>query len=504
MIKLLQSIEQRIRTRRLFRRGQSILVAVSGGVDSMVLFHLLNDLSAKHGWRLTIAHLNHTLRGRSSDADENLVRRTARKFGLPMIIESANVRKFARAQGISIEMAARKLRHDFLARTAAQLEIGTVALAHHADDQLELFFLRLLRGSGGDGLAGMKWESPSPSDSDIRLVRPLLDLAKAALLQYAAEQKVPFREDASNACRDILRNRLRGELLPLLRRDYQPGLDRIILRTMSILGSEAEFVTQAALEWLRSARRTEKKGAQPPGDVHFSRSAKGGHQTQNENCGQPPQPAFTQLSAAVQRRCLQLQLLDLGIAADYELVERLRTAAEYPVSASGMKLANAKGNFSLVASAATGLVHLRKEKSVEFKAQSSKVDLRSGSAQMRFDGVEIRCKIQSSRSVGTMKAAAGREYFDADRVGSTVWLRHWRPGDRFQPIGMASAVKLQDFFVNQKVVRTHRHELIVATTEQGELVWVEGQRIGEKFKLTKQTKRRLQWVCRRLTLDELF
>jgi len=222
---LLGQVQESIARRRLFRRGQSILVAVSGGADSMALLHVLHGLAARNRWRLTVAHFNHGLRGRSSDADGRLVARTAKKLGLPFVSERADVRQFASAHKLSIEMAARKVRHDFLARAAARRRISSVALAHHADDQLELFFLRLLRGSGGEGLAGMKWRNPSPSSPKIELIRPLLDQPKSALKSFAAEMKIPFREDATNALLEIQRNRIRHELLPLLREKYQPALD---------------------------------------------------------------------------------------------------------------------------------------------------------------------------------------------------------------------------------------------------------------------------------------
>src|SRR5208337_2330462 len=151
----------------------------SGGVDSMVLLHALHRLAKQHGWQLTVAHFNHRLRGRASDADENLVRRTAAAMKLAVVAGRADVKAFARKSKLSIEMAARKLRHEFLAREARKRKIRIVALAHHADDQVELFFLRLLRGTGGEGLAGMKWRSPLSADPRLTLVRPLLDVTKA-------------------------------------------------------------------------------------------------------------------------------------------------------------------------------------------------------------------------------------------------------------------------------------------------------------------------------------
>jgi tRNA(Ile)-lysidine synthase len=133
---LTSHIETSIGAKRLFRDGQRILAAVSGGLDSIVMLNLLHRLSTTHRWKLTVAHFNHQLRGAASDADEQLARKTARKLRLPFVAGCGDVQEFARKSGLSVEMAARKLRHDFLAATAAKLGIPTVALAHHADDHV--------------------------------------------------------------------------------------------------------------------------------------------------------------------------------------------------------------------------------------------------------------------------------------------------------------------------------------------------------------------------------
>ena len=156
------------------------------------------------------------------------------------------MKPFAAQSKLSVEMAARKLRHEFLARTAQKQKISTIALAHHADDQVELFFLRLLRGAGGEGLAGMKWRSPSPADKNLARPPAAGFFQKRNLLAFARENKIRFRDDATNFSTDFLRNRIRNELLPLLRKNYQPGLDKTILRLMEIVGAEAEFVGEAA------------------------------------------------------------------------------------------------------------------------------------------------------------------------------------------------------------------------------------------------------------------
>jgi tRNA(Ile)-lysidine synthase len=452
---LLQRIEDLARQRHLLTHGQKVLVAVSGGMDSMVLLHALHLLAGKHRWQIFVAHFNHRLRGRSSDADERLVRQTAAKLRLKFIGGDADVNAIAARSKLSIEMAARKMRHEFLARAASSRGISTVVLAHHADDQVELFFLRLLRGSGGEGLGGMKWRSKSPADQAVSLVRPLLGFSKADLLAYARENKIRFRDDATNFSTDFLRNRIRNELLPLLRKKYQPGIDRAVLRVMDIVGAEAEFVGEA----------TRKSS--------FRRSIR-----------------FNELPLAVQRKVLQQRLTALGLMPDFELIEQLRDAPARGVSV-GVNLS--------VARDAAGNVSCQEQVPNEFKTGALKINASGGQGGVEFDGRKFhwrvhpmtRFRLPLRKEAG--KASNGCEFFDAGKIGDEIILRHWQPGDRFQPIGMKSAVKLQDLFVNAKVPAGRRRELVLAMTVHGEIFWVEGFRIGGQFKLTPETRRKLVW-----------
>jgi len=454
MIDLTRDIESSIGAKRLFRDGQRILAAVSGGLDSMVLLALLHRLSKTHRWKLTVAHFNHQLRGAASDADERLARKTARKLRLPFVAGRGDVPEFARKSGLSVEMAARKLRHEFLAATAAKLRIPTVALAHHADDQVELFFLRLLRGAGGGGLAGMKWSNASPSAPKIRLARPLLDLPKDALRSFARENKIAFSEDASNASIDIQRNRIRHELIPLLTRHYQPALGRSVLRLMEVVGAEAEFVAHTARQWFKGGRS----------------------------------PDFEHLPVAVQRRLIHQQLIEGGLSPDFDLIERLRLNAGQWIAVS------ADGS---VSRDAAGLVHRRQSESLQFSSRQREVSLSAGKGGLTFGGLKIHWEIVDESGMMTAAKNANVEYFDADKVGAPIWLRCWRPGDRFQPIGTGSARKLQDLFTNLKVPPGERRRRVVAATRQGGLFWVEGLRMAEKFKLDQHTVRKLKWSWRR-------
>jgi tRNA(Ile)-lysidine synthase len=417
----------------------------------------LSHLAPKYQWQLSVAHFNHHLRGRSSDADERLVKRTAENFGLPFFTGRGDVKSFARRKKLSLEMAARELRHGFFAKAAAKHGIRRIALAHHADDQVELFFLRLLRGAGGEGGGGMKRLAPSPKDNKILLVRPLLDLPKSALAAYAKEQGIVFREDATNAQIEIQRNHIRHKLLPRLTKEFQPALSRIVLRQMEIVGAEAEFVTQAAQGWLKAQRR---------------------------------QP-FAKLAVALQRRCVQLRLVALGIAANFDLVEQLREFENQPITVSeGIAIYRE----------ASGELKIKTIRHENFDQRSLNGHLQGRAGEIVFDTVEINWSLQplAAGPFRVPKKKLNAESFDADKVGIDIILRHWEKGDRFQPIGMPGPVKLQDLFINAKFPRERRHQLLVGTTSAGVLFWVEGLRLGECFKLDKNTRKQLNWRWKRL------
>ncbi|MBA4147696.1 MAG: tRNA lysidine(34) synthetase TilS [Verrucomicrobia bacterium] len=441
-----KQVEVNILSRKLLRKREALLVAVSGGVDSMVLLQALSQLAPRHDWKLGVAHFNHQLRGRSSDADERLVRKVAHRLKLPALVGQGDVRQFAQTNKLSIEMAARQLRHEFLAQAAKEMKVKKIALAHHADDQVELFFLRLQRGAGGEGLGGMRWSAPSPVRAKVQLIRPLLSESKEALERFAAENKVAFREDASNASSDFLRNRIRGELIPVLKNQTPPVFETA-LRSMEIIGAESEYVAGAARDWSRDR------------DV-----------------------AFADLHIALQRRILHDELREMDLPVDFELIERLRRS-------SGEQFSIAR-NVSVFRDS-DGQIHRLEVKNHDFREESRLIKL-GQSGQCKFGALRFQWDIQR-HVAGVGPRLSCTEFFDADKVGSSIELRHWRPGDRFQPIGLGHEVKLQDFFVNLKIPVEERRQKVVAVAENEEIFWVQGLRISDRFKLKQGTVRKLKW-----------
>ena len=239
---LAASVLRTIRRDALIEPGGRVVVALSGGPDSVALVYLLRELQdGGHVSLAGVAHFNHQLRGPEADADEAFCRSLADELSLPIECGTADVRFAARQQRRSIEDAARTLRYRFLEQAADRLGADRIAIGHSRDDQAETFLLRLLRGSGPRGLAGILPRAG-------RVIRPLLDLPRAELRAYAASRGLQFRDDATNDDLEIPRNRVRHELLPYLEREFSPGISGILAREAAIARDDEAHLQAAAID----------------------------------------------------------------------------------------------------------------------------------------------------------------------------------------------------------------------------------------------------------------
>ncbi len=404
---------------KLLSPNEPLLLGVSGGADSIALLDALVQL----GCRPHVCHLNHQWRGAESDADAEFVRTLAGQHGLPVTIESRAV--------AGDEDAARQARLAFFESVAARSGIRKLALAHTADDQVETFLLRLVRGAGTAGLVGMWTERQIGA---LRIVRPLLEVRRAEIIEYLKSRRLSWREDASNADRRFLRNRIRHELLPLLERDYNPGIRDVLLRTAEVLRAEAEGDPVAA------ERRAIR---QLLGEV-----------------------SFEQVEA----------LRQLAMGDEVSLPGGVIVYRDY----NGLKIADAvepvKGRWPLNLAGETVILGL---------SVTVTVGEHSGT-------VPCACRADSAQAGTPVPPSGTEERFDADALGTGLFVRTWENGDRFQPLGMTSEKKLQDFFVDEKVPRRQRGRVPLLCGADGRIVWVVGHRIAEPFKVTEHTQRVLR------------
>ena len=284
-----------IRGRDLLRAGNRVGVAVSGGADSVALLRVLIELRSELGLVLAVAHFNHGLRGEQSDADEAFVAELAKEHGMEHFAGRADVRNHASISKISIEAAGRELRYRWFALLAREQRFDSIATGHTLDDQAETVLLKFLRGAGSRGLAGVY---PIVNRDGFRIIRPLLCITRAEVESYLTSLGQPWREDESNLDRRFLRNRIRHQLLPLLEREYNPNLRRLLSDLAEVSQAEQGY-------WNELVER---------------------HLKTNES-GDLLLEGFATLPIALQRRVLKAFAESSGPALDFEHVEKLRQCA---------------------------------------------------------------------------------------------------------------------------------------------------------------------------------
>jgi len=440
--------------------GEPLLAGVSGGPDSVALL----DLLVAGGWRPHVCHLNHQLRGAESGADAEFVRQLANSYGLLCTIEHRDVAAFAAEQKLSLEEAARRARIGFFTDVAARAGANKLALAHTADDQVETFLLRLLRGAGVPGLVGI-W--PERKLGPLRLVRPLLKVRRLEVLEYLADKHLSYRTDSSNFDPRFTRNRIRHELLPALERDFNPAICDVLLRTAEILRDEDFYLLKHVAEtfYLRASRDDALQAAK-----------------------------LAEYPAAVQRRLVRFWLGgedESGPRFAFDHVEAVRELAASKSPSAEVDLPG-------------GLVVYREYEWLR-KAVREELAPVKGRWELNLDGetriAELGARFDCRGAVcgpaqvlriaeNDMKGQA--ESFDAEALGNQPFVRTWSEGDRFQPLGMKEPKKLQDFFVDEKIPRRRRGRVPLVCAADGRIAWVVGVRIAEPFKVTENTRRILR------------
>lgn len=419
---LLDKVRRFIRRERLFAPGDRVLVAVSGGVDSMVLLDVLRAL----GHHLVVGHVDHGLRGAESDADRKFVVDRCGALGVTCIVRRIAVSNAHPDR--SVQMVARELRLKALEEMAGATGARCIALAHHADDAVETLLMDLMRGTGLRGWASIPVRSG-------RFVRPLLGVDREMVLRHAREYEVPFREDSSNRDPKYLRNRVRHELLPLFG-TLRPGSSRTLARSTAVLRElvalAEERLAAAGLEELRDG-----------GSIPL------------ERIRSFPFPGLL-LSHVLRKRALHP-----------DVIERMVEALDDDAADAGFPVEG--GELRISGGALRSIVH-------RTAAVHRLVISEAGAASIQRP-VRISWEVKGGQAPGTDPKVA---WLDAEALRFPLELRPWDKGDRMRPIGLGGSKLVSDILTDAKVrrpERDHVHVLISA----GEIAWLIGHRIGERF-----------------------
>jgi len=448
-----------IQEHQMFQPGDRVLLGVSGGPDSMALLYLLNRL--KQTWRLSlgVAHFEHGLRDGESQQEAAWVAEQAAILGLPCYQERGEVRHYAQRHKLSLQVAARQLRLAFFARLRQELDYPKLALGHTADDQVELFFLRLLRGAGPEGLKGMWPYSPTG------VVRPLLGIAKAEILAWLDHEGLPYCQDSSNLSRKYRRNQLRLDLLPELLRHYNPRLKEAVWRTQALLQEQEDYLAQ------ESARQLALLRQEIPGDKL-----------------QLDLERFLILHPYIQKRVLRLALGGASRKLTDLTWRHLHAALALCQNKTGGREISLPGGWRLAREGGHLVLHCGSSQprpTGEFVLPCQDQGTFSGL------GWTLKWSTYPAKPVAVQAATPQMVLMDRKKVEFPLVLRPVRPGDRFQPLGMAGTKKLQDFLVDAKIPRRQR-PFFPLLLSQGQIIWVVGQRLADPVKVTPQTTTILQ------------
>lgn len=459
---MLEIIKFSIVCNGLFSPDSHVLVAVSGGADSVSLLHVLNRLSAELKIQLTVVHLNHCLRGKESDEDAAFVKRLAERLKCKHIEKRVDVLKLAREGGISLEMAAREARYAFFAETARRAGADMVATAHTADDQAETVLLKLARGAGPGGLSGI---ARLKVLNGLRVVRPMLDITRNQVLDFLNEQQLAWREDRSNDDTSFLRNRVRHIILPIMEKGLNPKLKEAIRRTADILRDEDSWLDELTKVLVETCVADDNSIVL-------------------KKLGQQPM--------AARRRILRTWLVARGVPADkidfdtIERIERLAGSRQSSVNITG-GIAVKKRYGSLA------VIPLGGGNTPAFKAV-----LNMPGETVMFDE---SLRITVTRETGLIKERpikAGflpaRASISSEMVGrKKLYVRSWRKGDRMVPLGLGGSKKVQDIFVDDKVPVELRGAIPLVECG-GMIVWIPGYRIADGWEIKNKDIPALQ-IC---------
>ncbi len=469
-----RKIQGLIRAHALISSGAHVLVAVSGGADSVALLSVLRAWGRERPLRLTAAHFNHGLRGRAAQADARFVRALCADWNIPCRVGRADGAGRGRGAGVSVEMAARKARYAFLERTARAVGANLLATGHTSDDQAETVLMRLMRGAGMHGWGGMRLQRPRAPG--LTHIRPLLNTARCEVMEYLQQEGLAWREDESNRDLRFTRNRVRHETLPLLERSLNPNVRETLCRMADLCREDSAWLDQLAQKILEQCQTV--GSAAPGGRLRVA-------------------PLLRQPLAA-RRRVLLLWLRGQGVAAhvDTALIGRIETL-----------LQGEKGR-GTVPVAGGGVIHRRYGELLFLEKEPG--SLRSGglapqpaAGRIEIPGVTLHSELglrvtacwapgvcmDRGRGPGCLPARAS---LGAEAVaGRSIALRCWRAGDRMRPWGMQGAKKLQDVFTDAKVPLERRARTPIFECD-GEIVWVPGYRIARGWGVSDPAAAALQ------------
>lgn len=457
---------------QLWHEGDTIVVGLSGGPDSMALLDMLYRLAPEQRLTIVAAHLDHGFRGEESKREAEAVQAWTASIGVPCEAAYIDVPAFIEETRMNLQAAAREKRYDFLWKTAIKYNASRIALAHHADDQAETVLMRIIRGTSISGLGGIPLRRKETRfEKNVELIRPLLRMNKDSLLSYCQERGLSYNVDSSNEKRDYLRNELRLDVLPMLTQ-YNPQLSGSLNRLAELASTEDSWMEAETERIYASMVKHVSNGWQI-------------------GCKQ-----LNGLHVALQRRMIKLILKHMGIEAETATFDGVETIRAAVADGAATTWSADVGN---------GIRCLREYDTMRFLHAGA-----SDGADADKSGSYAYSVEEEARSLAVPEAAAvlmfSREQyhgidhpssrleavFDADQLSFPLTVRNRRPGDRMRVLGLNGAKKVQDMFVDDRIAPSRRERLPLLADADGTILWIPGVRRSASALISNRTVRVLR------------
>lgn len=462
--KVLETISQF----NMIENGDRILAAVSGGADSVCMLHILNRLKSTMGFELFCAHLNHGLRGEAADNDERFVAELCKELGIKFFARKVDVDELARMEKLTVEEAGRKARYGFFGELSRKYKLNKIATAHNQNDNAETVLMRIIRGTGIDGLSGI------PHTREDGVIRPVLDISRSEIEEYCQKYNLEFCTDATNADNDYTRNKIRNQLIPYIEKEFNPGFCDALSRLAETATEDSGFLDGYAKRLY--ARLANPMPAKKPVALHIDSL---------RLLEKSVAVRIVRLAAAEAVKNIKLskthiedifKLFDNETGSSIDLPQGLNAGISY-----GWLMFTAEQDSVVSYNDREFFVTVTVGESVFVESIGKEISF------AEVDAKEYKCAINEIMA-------------DLDRIGTKpLFLRNRRNGDRIVWFPDGRTKKIKNVFIDEKIPKNDRDKIPLLCTGD-EVVAIVGSRVSEKYKVTKDTERAL--VIRYGTVEE--
>ncbi|MCU0342661.1 MAG: tRNA lysidine(34) synthetase TilS [Ignavibacterium sp.] len=445
-----QKVLRFIQENELLASGDKVLIALSGGPDSVFLLHFLNKFKKKFKIKLGAAHINHRLRGKNSERDESFCNAICNELSIPFYLLRKDIKSYSKKNKLSLETAGRKIRYDFFEKVLKKDRYNKILTAHNADDNAETVLLNLIKGTGIKGVAGIPVRRNN-------IVRPILSLAKKEILDYLEENKFEYRVDESNLSNDFERNFLRNEIIPLIQKNLNPSFSSTAINTSLNLQRLNLELTERVSEIKSILKIRMNTSVSIP--IEFIKKES--------------QFIISFAIKEIIEENFSVKLESNDLKKIFLLVKKQSGKSE--------ELSN-----KLIALNERAYIKIkRKSQSVNYDEKKLIIG-----SEVKIDGKKLSI-IDVKRNEVKIYKSNITEFISADGLSSKFIVRHWKSGDKFFPLGMKGSKKISDYLNDIKIDSSTKKEQWILENN-GRIVWVIGRRLDERFKVTSNTKKVLK------------